>query len=62
MEPKVNATVVGLIVLLLSAALLTSAIWLSVGFNKKNYNNYLVYLDESAAGLSEESPVLFQWG
>ncbi|MCC5791652.1 MAG: MCE family protein [Legionellaceae bacterium] len=59
MEAKVNHTVVGLTVILLSAALLGTALWLSVGFNTKTYNTYAIFLNEAATGLSEEAPVRF---
>lgn len=59
MEPKTNYTIVGIIVLILAAALLSSLLWLSVGFESKTYNTYLVYIDESVHGLSEDSPVKF---
>ncbi|KTD57639.1 MlaD family protein [Legionella shakespearei] len=59
MESKTNYTIVGLVVLILTAGLLSAALWLSVGFNQKEYSFYTVYLHESAAGLSEDSPVKF---
>lgn len=59
MESKTNYTIVGLVVLILTAGLLSVALWLSVGFNQKEYSFYTVYLHESAAGLSEDSPVKY---
>lgn len=59
MESKTNYTIVGLTVLILMAALLSTALWLSVGFNQKVYSFYTVYLRESVSGLSEESPVKY---
>lgn len=59
MESKANYTVVGLVVLILSSGLLATALWLSVGFDQKKYNTYMVYLDEAASGLSEESAVKY---
>lgn len=59
MESKTNYTIVGLIVLILAAGLLSTGLWLSVGFNKKVYTFYTVYLRESAAGLSVQSPVKY---
>lgn len=50
---------VGIIVLILAGALLSAVLWLSVGFNKKEYTPYLVYFSESVAGLSEKAPVKF---
>lgn len=59
MEAKTNYTVVGVIVLILAAGLLSAALWLSVGFNQKEYSYYTVYLSESVAGLSEKSLVKY---
>lgn len=59
MESKTNYTIVGVTVLALAAGLLSTALWLSVGFNQKIYSTYIVYLHEAAAGLSEDSPVKF---
>lgn len=59
MESKTNYTIVGVIVLVLTAALLSTGLWLSVGFNKKAYSFYTVYLHEAAAGLAPDSPVKY---
>lgn len=59
MESKTNYTIVGLTVLILTAGLLSAALWLSVGFNQKVYVFYTVYLRESVSGLSEDSPVKY---
>lgn len=59
MESKINYTVVGMIVLVLASALLSSLLWLSTGFDRKQYHHYLVYMTESVHGLMEESPVKF---
>lgn len=59
MESKANYTIVGLIVLMLSAGLLSVSLWLSVGFHKKEYAYYTVYLHEAASGLSEKAPVKY---
>lgn len=59
MEAKTNYTIVGLAVLILSVALLASMLWLSVGFDKKKYNIYAVYIREPVSGLSLESPVKY---
>lgn len=49
----------GVVVLLLTAGLLSAALWLSVGFNQKTYSNYTVYLKEAASGLTLDSPVKY---
>lgn len=59
MESKTNYTVVGLTVLLLIAGLLTAGLWLSIGFDQKEYKTYAVYMEEAVSGLSEDSLVKF---
>jgi len=59
LEAKTNYTAVGIAVITLSALLISFALWLSVGFNQKKYNTYLVYIYEAVSGLTEESPVKF---
>lgn len=59
MEAKTNYTIVGLAVLILSTALLASMLWLSVGFDKKRYNIYAVYVREAVSGLNIDSPVKY---
>ncbi|WP_028388923.1 MlaD family protein [Legionella fairfieldensis] len=59
MEAKTNYTVVGLAVLILVGALLATALWLSVGFDQKQYRIYAVYLREAVSGLSEQSAVKY---
>jgi len=50
---------VGLVVLILTAGLISAMLWLSVGLNQKTYSTYTVYLHESVAGLTQESPVKY---
>lgn len=59
MESKTNYTMVGIIVLFLTAALLSTLLWLSVGFDRKQYKGYIVYINESVHGLTEDSSVKF---
>lgn len=59
MEAKTNYTIVGVVVLILIVGLLSAILWLSVGFNKKTYNLYTVYLHEAASGLSKDAAVKF---
>lgn len=59
MESKTNYFIIGLTVLILTAGLIIGGLWLSVGFDKKTYNTYTVYMHEAAAGLTTESPVKF---
>jgi phospholipid/cholesterol/gamma-HCH transport system substrate-binding protein len=59
LESKTNYTIVGLIVLILAAGLLSAGLWLSVGFNQKKYSSYTVYFHESVAGLTQDAPVKY---
>ena len=59
MEAKTNYTIVGALVLILIGGLLSTGLWLSVGFNQKEYSFYTVYLSESVAAFSEQSPVKY---
>lgn len=59
MESKTNYKLVGLWVLILITGLITTALWLSTGFDKRSYTFYTVYANEPVTGLSEESLVKF---
>ncbi len=59
MDFKVNYTVVGLFVILLSAVLIVLFFWLSTFKHDKKYNTYLVYMSEEVTGLSVQGPVRF---
>jgi phospholipid/cholesterol/gamma-HCH transport system substrate-binding protein len=58
-EAKTNYTLVGFSMMMLLLALCAGAIWLSFGFDKTNYQNYVVYTQESVSGLSEDALVKF---
>ncbi len=58
MEPKVNYTVVGLFVVVLTAVIIFGLLWFSAG-KRKEHLNYLVYMNEAVTGLSEQAPVKF---
>jgi phospholipid/cholesterol/gamma-HCH transport system substrate-binding protein len=60
MESKVNYTLVGAFVLLISGALVAFAFWLGKYNDRSSaYTHYKVYLTESAAGLAPEAAVKF---
>lgn len=59
MEAKTNYTLVGVVVLILTAGLLSTLVLLSTGFDNKEYIKYSVYINESIHGLNDESPVKF---
>lgn len=59
MESKANYTIVGLVIVILTAALISVSLWLSVGFDKKQYVIYAVYMSEAVSGLNDDSAVKF---
>jgi phospholipid/cholesterol/gamma-HCH transport system substrate-binding protein len=59
METKFNYTIVGLFVVLLTAVIIVISLWLTVGLEQTVYKTYLVYMNESVAGLSLQSPVKY---
>ncbi len=59
MESRTNYTLVGLFVLVLGVALILTSIWLSVGFGNKEFQKYIVYMNEPVAGLSTQATVQF---
>jgi len=61
MEEKVNFTVVGMFVLVLSAALIGGVLWLSSGRSYvTSYDLYLTYMKESVAGLNLNASVRYR--
>ncbi|HHD63052.1 MAG TPA: MCE family protein [Desulfobulbaceae bacterium] len=60
MESKINYTIVGLFVVLLSAGLISFAYWLGKHGGKQEYDQYLVYMSESVAGLSRDAAVKYR--
>lgn len=59
MESKINYTLVGAFVIILTVALIIFITWLSAGFTIKNYKTYLVIMDESVAGITTNSTVKY---
>jgi phospholipid/cholesterol/gamma-HCH transport system substrate-binding protein len=60
MEPRLSYVLVGLFVLLLAGALVLASLWLIGVGPKGELRSYLVYLEESVAGLTTESLVKYQ--
>jgi phospholipid/cholesterol/gamma-HCH transport system substrate-binding protein len=60
MEPKVNYTLIGLFVVLFTAALAVVVLWLGKGDYRKTYDRYYAYMTESVAGMSVNSPVKYR--
>jgi phospholipid/cholesterol/gamma-HCH transport system substrate-binding protein len=61
MEEKVNFAVVGVFVLVLSAALIGGVLWLSSGRSYgTSYDLYQTYMKESVAGLNLNAPVRYR--
>jgi phospholipid/cholesterol/gamma-HCH transport system substrate-binding protein len=58
-QGKVNYTVVGIFVVVLTAVLIIAIFWLSTLGNNKDFRTYLVNVHEDVTGLSVESPVRF---
>lgn len=59
MQSRVNYTVVGIFVVVLTTFLLIAIFWLSMVSGTAQYHTYLVYVHEDVTGLSSESPVRF---
>ncbi len=59
MESRVNYITVGIFLLMLSAAFIVGVFWLSAGETGRSYKTYLVILDESVAGLSQQNVVKY---
>lgn len=59
MDTKVNYSVVGAFVIILTAVFILMIIWLSSGLAAKSYKIYMVHMNESVAGLNVDSPVKF---
>ena len=61
MEAKVNFVVVGVFVLVLSAALVGGVLWLTSGrYYTRTYDTYLTYMSESVSGLNINAPVRYR--
>jgi len=60
MESKINYTIVGLFVVVLTSALLGFAYWLTKGFGQQQYDSYYVHLSESVAGLNMDAAVKYR--
>lgn len=59
MDTKVNYTIVGLFIVLLTAALIGLIFWLTTFKHPEKYNVYVVYVHEEVSGLSVQSPVRY---
>lgn len=61
METKVNYALVGMFVLVFSVMLIAVVIWLGAGAEyRKSYDDYVVYMNESVAGLNPNAPVRYR--
>lgn len=60
MKAKTSYVLVGLFVLLLSAALVAAVLWLTTGGAPKDYDFYISYMTESVSGLSIDAPVKYK--
>ncbi len=59
MDTKVNYTLVGLFVIILSAAIVIAGVWIARSGQHKVYITYQVDMGQSVSGLSEEAPVKY---
>jgi len=59
MDTKVNYVIVGIFVVFLSAAIVIASAWISGGHHTKDYRQYITYIDETVAGLTDKAPVKF---
>ena len=59
MDTKVSYAVAGTFVIALLSLIIVIIIWLSAGFNNKDYVYYKVFMKESISGLSKDGPVEF---
>lgn len=59
MESKVNYSIVGAFVIALIGLLVFFIVWLTGASNNKKYHIYLVLMDESVSGLTNNSPVKY---
>lgn len=61
MEEKVNFALVGIFVLMLSAALIAGVLWFSGGKSyRTTYDTYQIYMTESVSGLNINAPVRYK--
>ena len=60
MESKINYTIVGLFVVILTAALLAFVYWLTKQSGQQDYDHYYVHLSESVAGLNTDAAVKYR--
>jgi len=61
MENKVNMSVVGAFVIVLTVAMIAGGLWLSSGmYNRKAYDPYEIYTPESVSGLNLNSTVRYR--
>lgn len=60
MESKINYTIVGLFVVILTAALLSITFWLTRQYGQQTYDTYFVHLSESVAGLNIDAAVKYR--
>ncbi|WP_157823293.1 MlaD family protein [Psychromonas sp. MB-3u-54] len=60
MESKINYTIVGLFVVILTTALLSITFWLTRQHGQQSYDTYLVHLSESVAGLNTDATVKYR--
>lgn len=59
MESRVNYIIVGFFVIILGIGMGVTALWLTTRGQVRNFNTYLIYMNEAASGLNEQAAVKF---
>ncbi|MFW2440172.1 MAG: MlaD family protein [Arenicellales bacterium] len=60
MESKINYTIVGFFVVILTTAMLVFVYWLTKQSGQQDYDDYYVHLSESVAGLNTDAAVKYR--
>ncbi len=60
MNTNINYVAVGIFVIVLTIAAISGVLWLSAGFGRVQYDNYVAYVGESVSGLNVNAPVKYR--
>jgi len=60
MDSKVNYAFVGLVVIILSVAMLATILWMTAATDRRVYHSYQVYIKESVSGLNRKALVKYR--
>lgn len=59
MDTKINYTLVGFILIVLTGVMIAMLLWWTKGLNREVYTTYMVYMDQDVSGLSSQAPVKY---